>query len=89
MTLERQRHPWRTIRIAVLLIGLAYLGFYAYGAVLGVFDPLDSVGFTIIAGVIVAAIVVISLHWRYGPGDPDWETDIVREENLQRERRGF
>jgi len=89
VTLKRERHPWRTIRILALLVGLAYLGFYAYGAILGVFDPLDSIGFTIIAAVIVLAVVAISLHWRYGSGDPDWEADIVHEENLQRERRGF
>lgn len=89
MTPGQKRHPWRTIRILVLLVGLAYLGFYVYGAVLGVFDPLDAIGFTIIAGVIVAAIVVISLLWRLGSGDPDWEADIAREDNLQRERRGF
>jgi len=89
LTPGRERHPWRTIRILVLLAGLAYLGFYIYGLVLGVFDPRDTVVFTILAVLIVAAIVVISLRWSRGPGDPEWETDIARQENLQRERRGF
>ncbi|MFN8151022.1 MAG: hypothetical protein U0R24_07840 [Solirubrobacterales bacterium] len=89
MTPGDERHPWRTVRIIVLLAGLAYLGFYVYGLVLGVFDPRDTVAFTILAVVVVAAIVVISLRWRLGSGDPEWESEIVREENLQRERRGF
>lgn len=89
MTTGGERHPWRTVRILVMLGGLAYLGFYVYGLVLGVFEPLETVGFTIIAVAIVVGIVVISLRWRLGSGDPDWEADIVRKQNLDRERRGF
>lgn len=80
---------WRTIRVLVLLVGLAYLGFYIYGAVLGVFDPIDAIGFTIVAGVIVLGVVAISLHWRSESTDPEWKADITQQENLQRERRGF
>jgi TRAP-type C4-dicarboxylate transport system permease large subunit len=72
-----------------LLAGLAYLGFYVYGIVMGVFSPLEMVGFTIIAAICLAAFVIHSVRFRRALSDPRQHDAIMREAHVYRERRGF
>ena len=72
-----------------LLVGLAYLGFYVYGIVMGVFSPVEMIGFTTIAAVCLAAFVVHSVRYRRALKDPQQHDAIMREAHVYRERRGF
>ena len=42
----------------LLLGGLAFLGLYVYGLVMSAFDPLEIVGFTVLAMGVIAAYAV-------------------------------
>ena len=72
-----------------LLAALAYLGFYVYGIVMGVFSPIEMIGFTIIAALCLAAFVVHSVRYRRALRDPRQHDAIMREAHVYRERRGF
>ena len=80
---------WHGARLLLLLAALAYLGFYFYGLVMGVFSPLELVGFTIAAGVMIAAIVLVALRSRLGGGEADPNDANLRRARSYRERRGF
>jgi hypothetical protein len=73
------------ISTALMLAGLAYLGFYVFGLVMGVYAPGDVPYLTIPAGVIAAASVAYLISSRR---DGAVESEQF-ESRHQRERRGF
>ena len=73
----------------MLLVGLAYLGFYVFGSVMGVFGPGEIPIFTVIAFMIVVAGVVHVLRAKKAVEDPDERHERMREQHDQRRRRGF
>jgi uncharacterized membrane protein len=78
-----------TLTRLALLAGLAYLGFYVYGIVMGVFSPVAMIGFTIIAAVCLTAFIIHSVRFRRALKDPRQHDAIMREAHIYRERRGF
>ncbi len=73
----------------LLLLGaLAYLGFYVYGLVLGVFSPGEMIGFTIVAVLCVAAGVVHGIRIRRALKGPD-RARITHDLQKYRETRGW
>lgn len=76
----------RTWRKLFLLLLLAYLGFYFYGLILGVFSASELLALTIIA---IAMIVAIGLIWRLGGAVGDGSDEDDRKLHEYRERRGF
>lgn len=73
----------------LLLLGaLAYLGFYVYGLVLGVFSPGEMIGFTILAVICVAVGVVHAIRIRRALEGPDRDR-ITHELQKHRETRGW
>ena len=75
----------------LLLAGFAYLGFYVYGIVMGVFAPSEIPLFTVIAVAVVVAAVVHLLRVRTSRAveDPEERRERMHEEHELRERRGF
>lgn len=73
----------------MLLAGLAYLGFYVFGLVMGVFAPGEILLFTVIALVVIVATVVHVLRARGALEDPEERHERMRELHELRERRGF
>ena len=88
MTHSDSNRFWHGARVLLLLAALAYLGFYFYGLVMGVFSPLELVGFTIAAAAMIAAILLISVRARLGV-ETDATDDDARKARSLRERRGF
>jgi hypothetical protein len=72
----------------LLLAAFAYLGFYVYGVVLGVFSPGEMIGFTIIAGICVVAGVVHAIRIRRAMRGPDRDR-ITHDLQKHRETRGW
>jgi uncharacterized membrane protein YcjF (UPF0283 family) len=74
-----------------LLAGLAYLGFYVYGLIMGVFSLTEGIGigFTVLALLFVTAFVVHVVRVRRAMRDPEQHHRIMRELHTHRERRGF
>jgi membrane protein implicated in regulation of membrane protease activity len=72
-----------------LLVGLAYLGFYVYGLVMGVFSLTGMIGFTVLAVFFAATYVVHTIRVRRAMRDPEQHDRIMHELHTQRERRGF
>jgi hypothetical protein len=72
-----------------LLGALAYLGFYVYGLVMGVFSPFELLGFTILAVVFAAAFVVHLVRIRRAMKAPGQHEVMMRQAHVYRERRGF
>jgi hypothetical protein len=72
-----------------LLAALGYLGFYVYGLVMGVFTPLELVGFTLAAIGCLAAFIVYSLRLRRAMRTPGEHEAMMRQAHIHRERRGF
>jgi mannose/fructose/N-acetylgalactosamine-specific phosphotransferase system component IIC len=79
------------ISILTLLGMLAFLGFYLYGLVLGVFSPGELIGFTIMAVVFAALYLFHARRARQAlrSGDDPAHETIARSEAEQREKRGF
>ena len=73
----------------LLLAGLAYLGFYVFGLVMGVFALGEMLGFGAIALVVVAATGVHFVRMRRAVEDADARRERIGELHRQRERRGF
>lgn len=73
----------------VLLAGLAYLGFYVFGIVMGVFAPGEMLVFGAIALVVVVATAVHLARARRAVEDADTRRDRMRELYRLREGRGF
>jgi hypothetical protein len=72
-----------------LLVALAYLGFYVYGLIMGVFSPFELLGFTILAVVFAAAFIVHMIRLRRAMRTPGAHEALMREAHVYRERRGF
>jgi hypothetical protein len=72
----------------VLLAGLAFLGFYVFGLIMGVFAPGQIIAFSIIALVVVVTFAVHVIRMRR-PMDAQQRREMRRELNSQKERRGF
>jgi uncharacterized membrane protein len=72
-----------------LLGALAFLGFYVYGLVMGVFSPFELLGFTIMAVVFTAVFVVHLVRIRRSMKTPGQHEAMMREAHIYRERRGF
>jgi hypothetical protein len=78
-------------RFGLLLVvgGLGYLGFYVYGIVLGVFSPLELIGFTALAVLFTGIFVIHLVRVRRAMRTPEQGAEIMREAHVHRERRGF
>ncbi len=78
------------IRVAGLAM-LAFLGFYVYGLVLGVFSPFELVGFTVLAVVFTVLVALQLRRTRRAIRDPDdpAHAEITGVAQKQREKRGF
>lgn len=72
----------------LLLAALAYLGFYVYGVILGVFSPGEMVGFTVLAVACVIAGVVHAVRIRRALSGPD-RAQITHDLQKHRETRGW
>lgn len=72
-----------------LLVALGYLGFYVYGLIMGVFSPIELLGFTILAVVFAAAYIVHALRLRRAMKTAGQHEALMREAHVYRERRGF
>jgi hypothetical protein len=72
-----------------VLAALGYLGFYVYGLVMGVFSPLELIGFTLGAIGCLAAFFVYLLRLRRAMRTPGAHEALMRQAHLHRERRGF
>jgi hypothetical protein len=70
-----------------LLAGLGYLGFYAYGVVLGTFSPFELIGLMILAFVCLAAFVIHTVRLRRAMATTGGHETMMRK--AHRERRGF
>ncbi len=79
------------LKVAARLLAAAYLGFYVYGIILGVFSPVEIPLFTVVALVLSAFLVIYSLRvarsYRARKNDPNDE--MMRELHALKERRGF
>lgn len=72
-----------------VVAGLGYLGFYVYGVVLGVFSPVELIGFTILAIFFASVFVVHVVRLRRAMDAPQQREAIMHETHVHRERRGF
>lgn len=72
-----------------LLGALAFLGFYVYGLVMGVFSPFELVGFTVLAVVFAFAFAVHMVRIRRAMKTPGQHEAIMRQAHVYREQRGF
>jgi len=70
---------------------LAFLGFYVYGVVLGVFSPLELVGFTVMAVVFAVLYMFHARRTRRAMHDESHPShdEMTRTARKQREKRGF
>ena len=75
-------------RLAVL-VALGYLGFYVYGLIMGVFSPVELLGFTILAVVFTAAYIIHAVRLRRAMKTAGQHEALMREAHVYRERRGF
>ena len=75
--------------LLIVVAGLAYLGFYVYGVVLGVFSPVELIGFTALAFVFTGLFVVHMVRVRRAMRAPEQRAEMMREAHVYRERRGF
>lgn len=78
-----------TMTRLALLAALGYLGFYVYGLVMGVFSPVELMGFTLVAFVCAIAFIIHAIRIRRAMKTPGQHEAIMREAHVYRERRGF
>jgi hypothetical protein len=80
----------RSVRLSTVsfLAGMAYLGFYVFGLVLGVYSPGEVPYLTIPAALIVIASVAYLIHERRTPAAEADEEALVASRR-RREERGF
>lgn len=77
---------------AFWLAVLAYLGFYVFGVVMGVYAPGDVLYFTIPAGVLACALVVHVIRSRRAAAartTVSTDEEFARAEHKLRETRGW
>lgn len=78
------------LKLLVPLLACVYLGFYVYGLVLGVFSPLELVGFTIIAATLTLGVIAWAIALRQGWFELAPPTaEEARAIRARREKRGF
>jgi hypothetical protein len=73
----------------IALGALAYLGFWVFGWIMGVFSFWQVPILTIIAGLMVLVAVFHALRVRRALKDPDVGPEIERDMHKQRTERGF
>lgn len=78
-----------TVSRLALLFALAYLGFYVYGLIMGVFSPFELLGFTILAVLFAAAFLVHMVRLRRVMKTPGKHEALMRKAHVYREQRGF
>jgi len=84
------KKPSGRLGLVLWLAALAYLGFYVFGLVMGVYSPGQVPYLTIPAGLMVLALVAVGLRTRHDPGDHDLlEDEALHESRRMREQRGF
>ena len=71
-----------------LLGALAYLGFYVFGLVIGVFSPTAVVGLTVLAVAFAIIATIHAVRIRRAMTGPD-RAAVARDLHKFRERRGF
>ena len=77
--------------LVLWLAALAYLGFYAFGLIMGVISPTDQIGLTIVAAVLLAWSTAHAIRVRRAlldEGDPTHD-DLMNARRRWREQRGF
>lgn len=72
-----------------VLGGMAYLGFYVYGIVMGVFSPVELIGFTALAVLFAGVFAVHVVRVRRAMRIPEQRAAMMREAHVHRQRRGF
>jgi hypothetical protein len=77
-----------TLPKVLLLVALAYLGFYVYGLIMGVFSPGEMLGFTAVAVVCAAAGILHGIRIRRAMAGPD-RNRITHDLQKYREKRGW
>jgi membrane protein implicated in regulation of membrane protease activity len=77
-----------TIKKLLLLGAMAFLGFYVFGLVMGVFSPGEMISFTLLAVAFAILGAVHLVRVRRAMSGPERER-IVHELQKYHERRGF
>jgi hypothetical protein len=79
------------LKVAARLLAAAYLGFYVYGIIMGVFSPAEIPLFTVVALVFAAFLGIYSLRVArsYRARQHDSNDEMMRELHALKERRGF
>jgi hypothetical protein len=78
------------LKLLLPLLACVFLGFYVYGVILGVFSPLELIGFTIIAAVCTFGVLGWTIALRRGWSELAEPTpEEARARRARRERRGF
>jgi hypothetical protein len=78
-----------TLNRLITLGALAYLGFWVFGLVMGVYSFWEIPVLTILAGVMVLVAVWHALLVRRAMADPGVGPEIERDMHKQRTERGF
>jgi hypothetical protein len=76
------------VLVAFWLLALGYLGFYVFGLVMGLFSPIEMLGFTIAAAVIAVSFTVHAIRVSHAIRDHA-DDEMMRGIHQYRERRGF
>jgi hypothetical protein len=74
--------------VALQLVALAYLGFYAWGLAMSVFTPAELGWMSVLAAVLAVAVAVSLLAVRRARGK-EGKAALHRERAQLREHRGF
>jgi membrane protein implicated in regulation of membrane protease activity len=80
--------PLDNIKKLLLLGAMAFLGFYVFALVMGVFSPGEMIGFTVLAVAFAILGAVHLVRVRRAMDGPERER-IVHELQKYHERRGF
>jgi hypothetical protein len=73
---------------AFWLAVLAFLGFYVFGLIMGVYSPGEVLYFTIPAAILAVLYVVHAVRSRHAK-NRSADDEVIRESQRLRERRGF
>jgi hypothetical protein len=77
------------VKILIPLLAAVYLGFYLFGAVLSVFNPVDQWGFTLIAAICALGLGAVFVAHRRGIDPVPADSPLARSARAEREKRGF
>lgn len=84
--MERRRE---LIKLFVPLLAAVYLGFYAFGLVMGAFSPIESIALTIGAAICMLGLLAYAIARRHGIEPVPASSPIARAARARRERRGW